>query len=88
MTARDTEARIRAILQRVARLAGDYGGSADLFSDLGVKSVSALDLLLSLEEEFGVAIADDAFGEARCVTALVALVEGLRGEALEVEDLR
>jgi acyl carrier protein len=78
MRSQETEARVRAVLLRVARLAGDYSARADLFRDLGVKSVAALDLLLSLEDEFGVSIADEAFGEARSVAALVALVEGLR----------
>lgn len=74
----DTEARVRAIVRRVARLEGDYSADADLFRDLGVKSIAALDLLLSLEEEFGVPIPDEKFGEARSVAALVALLEGLR----------
>jgi len=74
----DTEKRIRSVLRRVARLEGEYSATADLFRDLGVKSIAALDLLLSLEEEFGVSIADDAFGEARSVGQLARLVEGLR----------
>jgi acyl carrier protein len=74
------EARIRAILERVAGLEGCvYSAQADLFRDLGVKSIAALDLLLSLEEEFGVAISDEAFGQARSVGELVSLVqEGTR----------
>jgi acyl carrier protein len=74
----DTEARIRGILRRVAGLDVPYSPSADLFREVGVKSIAALDLLLSLEEEFGIAIADQAFGEARSLVALVALVEGNR----------
>lgn len=73
-----TEVRIRTILRRFAEVDGEYSARADLFRDLGVSSVRALELLLSLEEEFGIAIADAAFGEARNVAALVALVEGLR----------
>jgi acyl carrier protein len=73
-----TENRIRTILRRVARIDGAFGAREDLFRDLGVKSVVALDLLLALEEEFGLAIEDTAFGEARTVEALVALVEGRR----------
>jgi acyl carrier protein len=78
MTTGEIECRIRTILQRVARLDGEYSPRADLFRELGMKSVVALDLLLSLEEEFGVSIADAAFGEARSVSALVDLVQGLR----------
>jgi acyl carrier protein len=74
----NTEVRIRGILHRVARLDGPYGKGADLFRDVGVKSMAALDLVLSLEEEFGVSIADKTFGEARSLGALVSLVEGLR----------
>jgi acyl carrier protein len=75
------EGTIRAILERIARLEPGFAADADLFRDLGVKSVTALDLLLSLEEELGVVIPDEAFGEARTVQKLVALVQGLQGAA-------
>jgi acyl carrier protein len=78
ITTTGTEAKIRQILGRVACVEGEYSPGADLFKELGVQSLAALELLLSLEEEFGVAIADEAFGRARSLTALVALVEGLR----------
>jgi acyl carrier protein len=70
-----SENRIRAILRRVARVEGAYSADADVYRDLGVKSIAAIDLLLSLEEEFGVAIGDEAFANARSVKALVGLVE-------------
>jgi acyl carrier protein len=76
-----TEQRVRAIIARVANLEPGFAASADLFRDLGVKSVAALDLLLSLEEEFGISIADDKFGDARSVDTLVALVDELQGAA-------
>jgi acyl carrier protein len=72
----DIEARVREVLKRVARFEGGYSSSADLYGELGVKSIAALDLLLSLEEEFGVSIADDAFSNARTLDDLVALVKG------------
>lgn len=77
----NTENKVRAIVGRIANLEPGFSATADLFRDLGVKSVAALDLLLSLEEEFGISIADDQFGDARSVNALVALVEALRGRA-------
>jgi len=73
----EIETRIRGILKRVSRLEGEFNSTADLFRDLGVRSVAALDLLLSLEEEFGVSIADESFGSARNLESLVALVQGL-----------
>ena len=75
----EAETRVRTIVARIAKkpdpalLAPD----ADLFRELGVESTAALDLLLSLEEEFGVSIPDDAFGEARTVHALVHLIQRL-----------
>ncbi len=78
MSRTDIEDKIRSILAKVARLEGAYSAQADLFRELGVKSIAALDLLLTLEEEFGVAIADEAFGKARSVDELVSLVGELR----------
>jgi acyl carrier protein len=72
----DIQTRVREVLRRVARIEGGYSPEADLYRDLGVKSVAAIDLLLSLEEEFGVTIADEAFARARSVIALVGLVQG------------
>jgi acyl carrier protein len=72
----DIQTRIREVLRRVARIEGGYSAEADLYRDLGVKSIAAIDLLLSLEEEFGVTIADEAFARARCVSALAGLVQG------------
>ena len=73
--------RVRAILARVAKAEPGWLGDADVFRELGVKSAAALDLLLSLEEEFGVAIADDAFGEARTTDQIVDLITKLTGGA-------
>jgi acyl carrier protein len=70
----DIQARIREVLRRVAKIEGGYSAEADLYRDLGVKSIAAIDLLLSLEEEFGVTIADEAFASARSVSSLAGLV--------------
>lgn len=76
----DIEARVRQVVVRVAKLDGERAGfaaDADLFRDLGVESTVALDLLLSLEEELGISIPDDQFGDARSLTALTTLARGL-----------
>ncbi len=72
----DVEETIRAILQRIGKLEPGFSDEADIFRELGVKSAAALDLLFSLEEEFGITIEDEAFGEARTTAKLVALVNG------------
>ncbi|HTN84018.1 MAG TPA: acyl carrier protein [Sorangium sp.] len=74
--ARRAEAKVRAIVARLARSEHPEAlpGHADLFKTIGISLPAALDLLVSLEEEFGISIPDGAFIEARTVTALVALV--------------
>jgi acyl carrier protein len=69
---------VRELLARIGKLSPDFAADADIFRDLGVKSAQALDLLLSLEDEFGVQIPDDAFGDARTLAKIVTLVEGLK----------
>lgn len=81
MTAGDMEERVRKVVRRVApAVAEAFSGTADLYRELGVKSVAALDLLLSLEEEFKISIPDDAFGDARTAETLVALMKKLGAE--------
>jgi acyl carrier protein len=73
----EIETRVRDVVVRVANLSEDQHAlspDADLFRDLGVASTAALDLLLSLEEEFDVAIPDQRFGDARTLRALTALL--------------
>jgi acyl carrier protein len=74
------EDKIREIVARVAKSEDPscLSPEADIFRDIGVKSTAALDLLLSIEEEFGVSIPDDIFANARSIRALVALVKDLK----------
>jgi acyl carrier protein len=74
------EQRVRAVVSKVARFAPDYEAftpDADLFRDLGIDSGAALDMLLSLEDEFGVAIPDDTFGSARTLRSIAKLITEL-----------
>lgn len=72
------EEKISVIVRRVApHVAPGFDTSADLYRELGVKSIAALDLLLSIEEELGVSIPDEDFGEARSVDKLAALARRL-----------
>jgi acyl carrier protein len=81
MSDESIEGKVRETVARIAKIAPGFSASADLFRELGLKSAAALDLLLSLEEEFGISISDDAFGEARTAQKIVALIEGLKGVA-------
>lgn len=80
MTASEIEEKVRELVGRIGKIEAGFGREADLFRELGMKSAAALDLLLSMEEEFGVTISDDAFGEARTTAQLVSLVVSLKGE--------
>jgi acyl carrier protein len=74
------EERVRGVLSKVARFPScdeAFSPDADLFRDLCVESAAALDMLLSLEDEFGVAIPDEAFGGARTLRAIAVLITKL-----------
>jgi acyl carrier protein len=80
MTQNQLSSRIALVVARVAKVEDPdvIADDKDLYRDIGVKSTAALDLLLSLEEEFNVSIPDQAFGDARTVSSLADLIEGLQ----------
>jgi acyl carrier protein len=80
MTQDELSSRIALVVARVAKVKDPsaIATDKDLYREIGVKSTAALDLLLSLEEEFNVTIPDQAFGDARTVGSLADLIEGLR----------
>lgn len=75
-----TEKRVREIVARFLLPAGaepsqkEIDPDKDLFRELGIKSSAALELLLSLEDEFGRSISDEDFNEARTISALARLM--------------
>jgi acyl carrier protein len=80
MTSEEMSTRVVGVVARIAKIpdASAIPRDQDLYLDIGVKSTAALDLLLSLEEEFNVSIPDQAFGDARTVTSLVTLIGELQ----------
>lgn len=79
MTDEQVESKVRDVVAQVAKVADPaaIGRDQDLYRDVGVQSTAALDLLLSLEDEFAVCIPDEDFGEARTVTSLARLIARL-----------
>ena len=68
-----------AILDILARIGGIPNLAPDQdFYDAGVSSVSALPLLLEVEDHFGVSIPDEKFITARTASDLQKLVDELR----------
>jgi acyl carrier protein len=72
----DHLARVTTIVCAVGRL--DRIGADDDFYQAGVSSISALQLLMDLEDAFGVSVPDDLFIAARTARALHAIVVGLQ----------
>jgi acyl carrier protein len=73
-------------METICRLVSDTGALSNLdpdqdFYDAGFTSVRALDLLLALEDSFGVTIPDDRFIGVRTVRGLHELVSTLRQPA-------
>jgi len=71
------EQRIREIITNITGLQSDIPGDANLYLDLGVASVYALQLLSELERQFGVSIPDEDFVDATSIDELTAMMERL-----------
>jgi len=70
-------------MERVIQLISQIGGIGSISPDAGIyeagfSSVRVLELLLALEEEFGVSIPDQEFMAARTPREIFALVERLQ----------
>jgi len=77
------ETKVRTIVADISNLSPEVPGNANLYLDLGVASVHALQLLTELEEQFGVAVPDDRFVEATSIADLTALMTELLGQRAE-----
>ncbi len=88
MNEEEREAQVRKVIAEIAKLSEDANveRDADVYRDLGIKSINALDLLLTLEETFDITISDEDFGAARTVASLNALVGRLTGQFLASES--
>jgi acyl carrier protein len=73
----NVESKVREIVARIAGLPFDTPADANLYLDLGVASVHALQLLAELETEFAVAVPDEEFVEANSIAQLTALMRSL-----------
>ena len=69
--------RVRSVVATVTGLPADFSAEADLYLQLAVPSVKAIQLLLQLEESFAITIPDDSFVQATTLDALTAMVHQL-----------
>lgn len=70
---------LRQLLVELASLPEDFDEKADLYSDLGMASMKAMELLMALEERYGVSVPDEKFIEANSLELLAGMMHGLKG---------
>jgi len=68
---------LRNLIAGIGGLAPDFDGAANLYLDLGVPSMKAMQLLMELEERFGVSVPDEEFVDAVSLDALAGLMQHL-----------
>ena len=71
-----TETQVRDVVVDITGLPPDSDPNANLYLELGVPSATALNLLLGLEERFGIQILDEDFVDANSINKLIAIVQG------------
>ena len=70
---------LRQLLIELASLPKDFDCTADFYSDLGLSSLKAMELLIALEERYGVNVPDEQFIEATSLEPLARMMQGLTG---------
>ena len=70
---------LRQLLTKLASLPDGFDENADLYNDLGVASIQALELLLALEAHYGVRVPDEEFIEATSLQSLAVMIQKLKG---------
>ena len=70
---------LRQLLMEVASLPEGFDEKADLYGDLGMPSMKAMELLMALEERYGVSVPDEQFVEATTLERLAGMMQGLKG---------
>lgn len=70
---------LRQLLIELASLPKDFDEKADFYGDLGMPSMKAMELLMALEERYGVSVPDEEFIEATSLERLAEMMHGLEG---------
>jgi acyl carrier protein len=70
---------LRQLLTELVHLPEGFDEKADLYGELGMASIQAMELLLELEERFGIRVPDEEFIEATSLDSLARMILGLKG---------
>lgn len=76
---------LRDLIVEIGGLARDFDAGANLYLDLGLPSMKAMQLLMELEERFGVSVPDEEFVDAVSLDALAVMMEKLCAGGTGVE---
>jgi acyl carrier protein len=69
---------LRQVLTSVFSLPEGFDEKADLYRDLGMSSMQAMELLMALEEGYAVKVPDEQFIEATSLERLARMMRGLK----------
>lgn len=70
---------LRQLLMELAALPEGFDAKADLYSELGVASMKAMELLMELEDRYQVSVPDEEFIQATSLQALAEMIQRLKG---------
>ena len=78
------EDELRQMVAEIGEIAPAFDAQANFYLDLGVPSMKAMQLLMQLEDRYGVQVPDDQFVEATSLKSLTAMMAQLgAGKAAE-----
>lgn len=80
MTRSDIEAKVLATLSAQVPSGGPFSGDTRILADTSFDSVSVMDFVLELEDEFDVTVPLNRMADIVTVDDLVNTIEGLLGE--------
>lgn len=72
----DLEIKILSVMKKDYQLDADEVKSASIWSELGLDSLDIVELILKLEDEFGIEVEDDAAEKIKNYNALIAYLKG------------
>lgn len=72
------EEELRQLVAEIGEIAPAFDSQANFYLDLGVPSMKAMQLLMQLEDKYGVQVPDDQFVEATSLKSLTAMMAQLQ----------
>jgi acyl carrier protein len=69
---------LRQLLMGLAPLPDGFDGKANLYSELGMSSLKAIELLMTLEERYLVTVPDEEFIECTSLERLAEMMQRLK----------